>query len=273
MSLIPFQFESRQIRTIDLDGQPMFSARDVALVLGYADPSYAYKTHCKSLKLLSSEESSELGWTNPNPRGEYVMPESDVFRLIVKSEKPEAERFERWLYDEVLPSIRKTGSYSLNTKPVRNDIPIVARLYAAEAYADLRRLAPSARLQLLNAVMCQDELLAKLPLVGYAVDAPLLTDESAKPTAAVTTLLRLHKITRSVFFVNALLEKHGFVETLERPSTSSPSGKKTFKSVTVKGMAFGKNFISSENSRETQPHYYRETFMDLMAAIGLTATA
>jgi len=64
------------------------------------------------LKLLNSVACTELGWTNPNPRGEYVMPESDVFRLIVKSEKPEAERFERWLYEEVLPSIRKTGSYS-----------------------------------------------------------------------------------------------------------------------------------------------------------------
>ena len=74
--LIPFQFETSAIRVVVINDQPMFGARDVALALGYADPAYAYKTHCKSLKLLSYEESSELGWKNPNPRGEYVMVES-----------------------------------------------------------------------------------------------------------------------------------------------------------------------------------------------------
>lgn len=116
-SLIPFSFESQPIRVVVLDGQPMFSARDVAVALAYADPSQAYQLHCKSLKKLNSVECTELNWVNPHPRGEYVMPESDVYRLIVKSNKPEAERFERWVFEEVLPSIRKTGSYSLPTAP------------------------------------------------------------------------------------------------------------------------------------------------------------
>ena len=130
--LIPFSFESQSIRVVVLDGQPMFGSRDVALALGYSDPSYAYKTHCKSLILLSSEESSELGWVNPNPRGEYVMPESDVYRLIVKSTKPEAERFEKWVFEEVLPSIRKTGSYSIPTKPMSEEREYL--MLAREAY-------------------------------------------------------------------------------------------------------------------------------------------
>ena len=102
-SLIPFSFESQSIRVVVIDGQPMFGARDVAIALGYSDPSQAYKQHCKYLKLLSSVECTELNWVNPNPRGEYVMPESDVYRLIVKSTKPEAERFEKWVFEEVLP--------------------------------------------------------------------------------------------------------------------------------------------------------------------------
>ena len=114
-SLIPFSFESQSIRVVVLDGQPMFSARDVAVALCYANPSEAYKDHCKYLKLLSYSELLELNWDSPNPRGEYVMPESDVYRMIIKSNKPEAERFERWVFEEVLPSIRKTGSYSLPT--------------------------------------------------------------------------------------------------------------------------------------------------------------
>lgn len=117
-SLIPFQFESHPVRVVVIDNQPFFSARDVALALDYADPSQAYKLHCKSLKKLSSVECTELKWENPNPRGEYVMPQSDVLRLIIKSSKPEAEAFERWVFEEVLPSILKTGSYSIpNTDP------------------------------------------------------------------------------------------------------------------------------------------------------------
>ena len=114
-SLIPFSFESQSIRVVVLDGQPMFGARDVAVALCYANPSEAYNDHCKSLKKLSYSESLELGWETPNRQGEYVMPESDVYRLIVKSNKPEAERFERWVFEEVLPSIRKTGGYATPT--------------------------------------------------------------------------------------------------------------------------------------------------------------
>ena len=56
----PFKFETQSVRTVVLDGQPMFSARDVATALGYANPAEAYKDHCKSLKKLSYSELLEL---------------------------------------------------------------------------------------------------------------------------------------------------------------------------------------------------------------------
>ena len=115
--VIPFLFESFQVRVITLDGNPMFSARDVALALGYENPAKAYQDHCKLLKLLNYNAALQLKWVNPHPRGEYVMPESDVYRLIIKSAKPEAERFERWVFEEILPTIRKTGSYSIVQQP------------------------------------------------------------------------------------------------------------------------------------------------------------
>ncbi len=73
-SIVPFQFETHSIRVVVVAGTPLFSARDVALALDYADPSQAYKAHCKSLRLLSSVECTELKWVGPNPRGEYVIP-------------------------------------------------------------------------------------------------------------------------------------------------------------------------------------------------------
>lgn len=121
--LIPFSFEAHEVRAVVVDGSPLFGSRDVAVALAYANPAEAYKNHCKSLKKLSYSELLELKWVNPNPQGEYVMPESDVYRLIVKSNKPEAERFEKWVFEEVLPTIRKTGSYSIPhaTKPTIRD--------------------------------------------------------------------------------------------------------------------------------------------------------
>ena len=111
--LIPFQFEAFPVRVVVVDGHPMFSARDVARALAYANPSEAYNDHCKSLKKLSYSELLELDWEAPNRQGEYVIPQSDVLRLIVKSSKPEAERFEKWVFEEVLPSVLQTGSYAL----------------------------------------------------------------------------------------------------------------------------------------------------------------
>lgn len=58
--LVPFQFGSHEIRTILVDGQPLFCARDVALALDYANPAEAYKAHCKHLKKLSYSKLLEL---------------------------------------------------------------------------------------------------------------------------------------------------------------------------------------------------------------------
>lgn len=119
--LVPFQFGSHEIRTILVDGQPLFCARDVALALDYANPAEAYKAHCKHLKKLSYSKLLELNWVNPNPQGEYIMPEPDVYRMIVKSSKPEAEKFEAWVFEEVLPTIRQTGRYTLTKKTTASD--------------------------------------------------------------------------------------------------------------------------------------------------------
>lgn len=111
-SIQPFQFDQFVVRTLVIDDQPMFHARDVATALGYENPSKAYQDHCKRLKLLSYNESLELNFPNPNPRGEYVIPESDVYRLVLRSKLESAERFQDWVCEDVLPAIRKTGSYS-----------------------------------------------------------------------------------------------------------------------------------------------------------------
>lgn len=112
-NIIPFQFEYCQVRVLSNGETPLFHARDVAAALGYTNPSEAYQTHCKSLKKLSYSKLLELGFSSPNRQGEFFIPEADVFRLVMRSKLEGAERFQDWVCEEVLPSIRKAGGYSV----------------------------------------------------------------------------------------------------------------------------------------------------------------
>lgn len=104
-NVIPFSFDQHPVRVVELDGQPWFVAKDVAIVLGYADTAKAVKTHCKAYRQAGVGVSPTL---DPQTN---IIPERDVYRLIFKSKLPAAEQFEEWVVAEVLPSIRKTGRY------------------------------------------------------------------------------------------------------------------------------------------------------------------
>lgn len=105
-------FESPEfgsIRTVEEDGKVLFCGNDVAKALGYKRPADAITTHCKGSVIRRL----------PTAGGEQSMkfiPEGDVYRLAAKSELPGAERFESWIFDEVIPSIRRTGGYIAGQK-------------------------------------------------------------------------------------------------------------------------------------------------------------
>lgn len=104
----PFFFDGKPMRSVIIDGNIMFVAKDVAEMLGYKDTKKAIKAHCKYAELFKGGESHPL--TN-SPYGIKVIPEPDVWRLIVRSKLPEAQKIEEWLFNEVLPSLRKNGGY------------------------------------------------------------------------------------------------------------------------------------------------------------------
>lgn len=84
----------------------MFCAKDVATALGYSDTADAIQRHCKSGKKVFCPHKNGMGGTNM-----VYIPEKDVYRLIMRSNLPNAEQFQDWVCDEVLPSIRKHGGY------------------------------------------------------------------------------------------------------------------------------------------------------------------
>lgn len=101
-----FNFEQNEVRTFLENDVPYFVANDVAKTLGYKNPSKATNDHCK--KAIETWGNDSLG-----RRQKFkIIPESDVYRLIIKSNLPSAEKFEAWVMEEVLPTIRKHGMYA-----------------------------------------------------------------------------------------------------------------------------------------------------------------
>jgi len=91
------------------DGKVLFCGKDVADSLGYAIPSKAINAHCKGVSKLEVP-------TNGGIQNMLFITEGDLYRLITHSRRPDAEKFERWVFDDVLPSIRKHGSYSMQSQ-------------------------------------------------------------------------------------------------------------------------------------------------------------
>ena len=88
------------VRTITENGVTLFCGADVARALGYKRPKDAIAAHCKGAvkrRTLTSGGEQEMNF----------IPEGDIYRLAARSELPGADAFERWIFDEVLPSIRK----------------------------------------------------------------------------------------------------------------------------------------------------------------------
>lgn len=104
-ALTPFRYAGQDVRTITIDGVAMFVAKDVATVLGYAHTPSAIIQHCKGVAIHHTLA------TAGGAQSVRVIAESDVLRMIIGSRLPEAEQFERWVFEDVLPTIRKTGSY------------------------------------------------------------------------------------------------------------------------------------------------------------------
>lgn len=100
------------IRGAEINGKPYFVGKDIAIALGYAKPTDAVRKHCKGVSKMEIP-------TNGGVQKVSIISEGDLYRLIAHSKLPEAEKFESWVFDEVLPSIRKHGMYA--TDDLLND--------------------------------------------------------------------------------------------------------------------------------------------------------
>lgn len=96
--------EFGELGVLEIEGKPYFPAKAAAKILGYKDTTNAIKQHCKGV--VKHHLPTKGGVQTLN-----FIPEGDLYRLITHSKLPGAERFEKWVFDEVLPTIRRTGGY------------------------------------------------------------------------------------------------------------------------------------------------------------------
>ncbi|WP_043843766.1 BRO family protein [Amycolatopsis taiwanensis] len=138
--LIPFEYSGRQVRTTTRDGEPWFVAADVCAVLGIRD------TYDATRGLDDDEKGTETIRTPGGPQAVTIVSEPGLYSLILRSRKPEAKPFKRWVTHEVLPALRKTGRYSVTQLGRRElaQMVIEAEDRAALAEQQVKALEPAA---------------------------------------------------------------------------------------------------------------------------------
>lgn len=125
-NLALFNFEGANVRVVDMNGEPWFVGKDVADILGYANTSKAIATHCKAVDTCPTEMGGQV-------RHVQIIPERDVYRLVMRSKLPAAEQFEEWVVGTVLPSVRKHGGYIANQEALTPEQIMANGLKAAES--------------------------------------------------------------------------------------------------------------------------------------------
>ena len=111
-----FNFEELPVRTLEVDGEPYFVGSDIAKILGYQKPQNAIATHVD----LEDKTTTLIQGTGSNYKSNAVIiKESGLYSLIFSSKLENAKRFKRWVTSEVLPTLRKTGTYQVPSDPMQ----------------------------------------------------------------------------------------------------------------------------------------------------------
>lgn len=199
-NLIPFQFESSEIRTVNDNGEVWVVAKDVVEALGYADTSNLGK----ALDHVPDEWKGR--YPIPTPGGTQItwcISEQGLYFFLARSDKPKALPFQKWIAGEVLPQIRKTGSYGTPELPVLRKL--VPEFKAALSFAKMFGLKGN------QAVLSANNTVRRLYGTDCAklIDATHLLAEVQEPLLTPTDIgARLDG--RSAVAVNKLLADLGF---------------------------------------------------------------
>jgi prophage antirepressor-like protein len=263
----PSEDVSFDIRMVLIDGDPWFYAVDVCKALGLENTT-------KALLSLDDDEKSQVldsSTLNSNQGGEInnlrnIINESGLYTLILRCRDAVKQgtiphKFRKWVTNEILPSIRKTGSYHVGqNESVPPALPYQPAIEIQVLELTMRRLRVSETSMIrMIAAFCKSNNINSDFLPEY-VNEPLVR--------AITPLLKemgsdlSSKVARTV---NPALEAMGILVHLSRNSKSK--GIKKFWSLTEEGLKYGRNETSPSDPRETQPLFFVDRFPELLARL------
>lgn len=241
-----------QVRTLEIEGIPFFVGKDVALALGYVKPTNAISQHVDNEDSLKQGIPDNQGFMQETT----LINESGLYSLVFGSKLSTAKAFKRWITHDVLPTLRKTGSYHIKKAPVRRKrtpaltTKVKASLLWVEGVSKCLNLNESSKLALLKEVGVP----LGLPVPNYT--------PSQDTMKSATELLRENNYGMNARVFNRKLIEKGLMEEVTRDS--SKGKKKRFKSLTPVGLEYGENQVHPSNPHETQPLYYVHKFNELV---------
>lgn len=239
-----------------IEGIEWFGATEAAIALSFGNPYKAVDNHVER-----EDCTVHTVLTNGGNQQKKFINESGLYSLIFGAAKqgnnPEikekARKFKRWVTSEVLPQIRKTGSYTGFTDEKK--IAFETHLIGVEYASKILNVDNTSKIKMLEEAHKHH---------GVPTNhLPQYVDEEV--TMSLTALLKKYGVKMGAAKFNTKLIELGILEIKERPS--SKGGVKEFKSITEKGLYYGKNLINPKSPKETQPHYYESKFSELLRIV------
>lgn len=230
-----FDYKGKQVRTIQKDGETWWVLKDVCGILGISK-------YRDTASRLDEDERGSVRVDTPGGEQEMtVVNESGLYNVILRSDKPEAKPFRKWVTAEVLPSIRKTGGYGRQDAALLKLTEHVGKLteMVVGLYEDKRkeeRTLPRAAKQL-------------------ALDG---TEE--RELCGVTELLNRFDLAYGAAEFNAMMREKGYMEK-RKYARLWEKGEREIDILTEKGLPYGQNCKHVRSSRGAQPKYYADCFL------------
>ena len=254
-------FEGNKVEVFDFNGEILFNPYHVGKCLDLTDSAVRMaisKMNENQVIKLTASNVKDIDFRKLHNTGENFLKEAGVYKLIFKSRKPEAERFQDWVTDTVLPSIRKTGEYStkgINKDDYIKEIDIAkAELSLVEVTAKLLNLNDSSKLALATNVYENHNIPTNL--------LPQYTKSKGR-ILPISDLLKKNYINMSAIAFNKLLIEKGILKECARKTSNG--GNKKFKMLV--DTEWGENLVNPKCPKETQPMYYQDKFSELLKIV------
>lgn len=254
-------FEGNKVEVFEFNGEVLFNPKDVARCLDIVDINSTIRNFNENqiIKLTNKDlDMHSMHIRKLNNAGENFLKEAGVYKLIFKSRKPSAERFQDWVTDTVLPSIRKTGEYS--TKGINKD-DYIKEIDIAKAELELTEITA----KLLNLNDSSKLLLATTVYENHNIPTNILPQytKSEGRILPVSDLLKNNYINMSAIAFNKLLVEKGILKECKRKTSNG--GNKKYKMLV--DTEWGENLVNPKCPKETQPMYYQDKFSELLKIV------